>query len=72
MRHLLGILALVVSLVLAKNDAPTVEETKFESVPTNLFYFEDSDVVLITDSSTKTTYRSEDAGFKWEIGRAHV
>ncbi|KAK1073256.1 vacuolar protein sorting/targeting protein PEP1 [Friedmanniomyces endolithicus] len=69
MRQLLGILLLLVaSLVLAKDRkaAPTVEETKFESIPTNLFYFEDSDVVLVTDSSSKTTYRSEDAGTIWK------
>ena len=47
-------------------DKPKVASTKFKSIPSNLFYFEDSDVVLVTDSATKTAYRSSDAGEEWE------
>ena len=50
---------------LGKGDKPKVEETKFDDVPANLFYFEDSDVVLVTDPKARITYRSEDAGVVW-------
>ncbi|KAK3112199.1 vacuolar protein sorting/targeting protein PEP1 [Teratosphaeriaceae sp. CCFEE 6253] len=67
MRQFIGLLLLLVSLVLArdKKSGPAIEETKFDSLPSNLFYFEDSDVVLITDISSKTAYRSDDAGSTW-------
>ena len=45
---------------------PKIEETKFPQLPTNLFYFDDSDVVLVTDPSARTAYRSADAGVKWQ------
>ncbi|KAK5691535.1 vacuolar protein sorting/targeting protein PEP1 [Elasticomyces elasticus] len=66
MRQLLPLLLLALaSFTLAKDKkaAPAVEETKFENLPSNLFYFEDSDVVLLTDGST--SYRSADAGTTW-------
>lgn len=66
MRQVLGVLALLVSLALAKSSLPKLEETKFESQLVNLVYFEDSDVVLLTDSAKRTTYRSADAGTHWE------
>jgi len=68
MRHILRILAaqlLMSLLALAAKDRPQVEETKFDSIPVNLLYFEDSDVVLVTDPHAKTTYQSRDAGVKW-------
>ncbi|KAK4540808.1 hypothetical protein LTR36_008885 [Oleoguttula mirabilis] len=65
MARLLGILMLFGLALAAKNAQPAVEETAFDSIPANLFYFEDSEVVLVTDFSTKTTYRSDDAGVTW-------
>lgn len=56
------LLAFVVGLATAK-DKPDIEETRFDASIGNLFYFEDSDIVLLT--SDKTTYRSDDAGVKW-------
>lgn len=44
---------------------PSIEETKFSAIPANLFYFEDSDVVMVTDPQKHIAYRSEDAGVKW-------
>ena len=60
-------LLLSISLgVLGKSDKLDIERTAFKSAPVNLFYFEDSDVVLLTDSEARTSYRSEDAGVKWQ------
>lgn len=64
MRHLFGI-SLLALLVWAKKDRPAVEETKFEGLPSNLFYFEKSDTVIVTDGESRTAYRSEDAGVVW-------
>ncbi|EMC93590.1 hypothetical protein BAUCODRAFT_26843 [Baudoinia panamericana UAMH 10762] len=66
MRRFFGLLLALTSFVLAAKDGPTIEETKFDSLPTNLFYFEDSDVVLVTGSSSRTAYRSDDAGVTWK------
>ncbi|KAK3722183.1 vacuolar protein sorting/targeting protein PEP1 [Vermiconidia calcicola] len=63
---LLAYLLLSLSLGVLGKDEPKVEKTAFNDIPTNLFYFEDSDVVLVTDPSARTTYRSEDAGFIWK------
>lgn len=49
----------------AKKDQPGIEETQFENLPKNLFYFEDTDVVFVTDEVSRTIYRSEDAGVIW-------
>ena len=67
MRDILSILAIFVLGVFAasKKGLPSIEETEFGSTPANLFYFDDSDVVLVTDPSAKTTYRSDDAGVTW-------
>ncbi|KAI6854545.1 Oligoxyloglucan reducing end-specific cellobiohydrolase [Hortaea werneckii] len=66
MARILGILVALLALTVSakKKDKPSVEETKFDS-PQNLFYFEDSDVVLVTDTSERIAYRSEDAGVHW-------
>ncbi|KAF2858043.1 glycosyl hydrolase [Piedraia hortae CBS 480.64] len=62
MRLVWMILALV-GLALAK-DQPEVKESSFDGPVGDLFYFEDSDVVLLT--SARTAYRSEDAGATWK------
>jgi hypothetical protein len=43
-----------------------MEETAFKSLPANIFYFEDSDTVLVTDVIPGIVYRSTDAGVKWK------
>lgn len=59
-------LALSLTAVTAKKDAPAVEETGFKSLPANIFYFDDSDTVLVTDIKPGIVYRSTDAGVKWK------
>ncbi|KAG9594118.1 signal sequence binding protein, partial [Aureobasidium melanogenum] len=59
-------LALSLTAVTAKKDAPAIEETSFKSLPANIFYFDDSDTVLVTDIKPGIVYRSTDAGVKWK------
>lgn len=63
----LGLLLLCCSLtaVSAKKDKPDLEETQFKFLPTNLFYFDDSEVVLLQEGSPGTVYRSATAGESW-------
>lgn len=46
----------------AAKDDPTVGETKLASPPSSVFYFDDSDVVIVQDSRPGIVYRSTDAG----------
>jgi len=63
---LVSLLLLGLTAVLAKKDKPDINETPFKSLPTNLFYFEDSDVVIAQDTLPGIIYRSEDAGASWK------
>ena len=47
---------------------PSVEYTAFDKPPLDHFYFEDSDVIILTikDNGKGNTYRSEDAGVHWK------
>jgi photosystem II stability/assembly factor-like uncharacterized protein len=63
---LLAYLLLALSWGVLGKNKPDVEKTPFGDIPAGLFYFEDSDVVIVTNPSTRTTYRSEDAGVKWK------
>ncbi|KAI5296664.1 vacuolar protein sorting/targeting protein PEP1, partial [Ascosphaera acerosa] len=47
-------------------DGPEITVNEFASEPRNLFYFEDSDVVLLRSPSEKLIYRSADAGKSWK------
>ncbi|KAL2070576.1 hypothetical protein VTL71DRAFT_13602 [Oculimacula yallundae] len=49
----------------AKKDKPSVKSNKFDFLPTNVNYFEDSDVLLFEDSLHNDVYRSTDAGATW-------
>lgn len=51
----------------AKKDKPSVKSKKFEFIPFNVNYFEDSDVLLFEDGISHNVYRSEDAGENWEM-----
>jgi photosystem II stability/assembly factor-like uncharacterized protein len=58
------------AVVLAKDD-PKIAVNKFDNYPSELSYFEDSDVILFIDRDDtldghSVVYRSEDAGFSWE------
>lgn len=59
-------LALSITAATAKKDAPEIEETSFKSLPANIFYFDDSDTLLVTDIEPGIVYRSTDAGVKWK------
>jgi len=69
-------LTLSVIAVAAKKDSPDIEPTSFKSLPANIFYFDDSDTVLVTDIKPGIVYRSTDAGVKWrqikEIGEGKI
>ncbi|KAF2013085.1 vacuolar protein sorting/targeting protein 10 [Aaosphaeria arxii CBS 175.79] len=70
MKYLRGILLpallALASLSTAKKDAPLVEETVFKTELVNLFYFDDSEVVLFAEFETGLVYRSQNAGKDWE------
>lgn len=66
---LTGLFLLGLSSVTAKKDKPEIEETAFKALPANLFYFEDSDVVLLQEGAPGAVYRSEDAGESWKTVR---
>ncbi|TVY42152.1 Vacuolar protein sorting/targeting protein [Lachnellula occidentalis] len=51
----------------AKKDAPKVDSKKFDFIPFNLNYFEDSDVILFESELDRDVYRSEDAGVTWDV-----
>ncbi|ORY56692.1 vacuolar protein sorting/targeting protein PEP1 [Pseudomassariella vexata] len=65
----------MISKTEAKN-TPDVKATDFEHFPTNLNYFQDSDVVLFQDLNAGAIWRSPDAGATWakvdEIDKAFV
>lgn len=53
--------------VLAKQDGPTISKTKFDNGFDNIFYLDDSNVILAHDSETASAWRSVDAGEKWSL-----
>jgi hypothetical protein len=52
--------------VQAKKDGPTISSTTFDNPLENVFYFDDSDVVLGYDGETGVVWRSPDAGETWK------
>jgi photosystem II stability/assembly factor-like uncharacterized protein len=68
MRILTALAALGLSTrgVLAK-EGPEVSQTKFPAPPVNMFYFDDSETVLVLDPVSLEVHRSDDAGEKWEL-----
>ncbi|KAF2498345.1 vacuolar protein sorting/targeting protein 10 [Lophium mytilinum] len=70
MRFLKGILlpALLVAIGPASakdKKGPELETKAFETRTQNLFYFDDSEIVLVTEPLKGTIWRSEDAGKEW-------
>lgn len=57
--------SLLSGVAAAKKDKPEISETTFSSIPSGLFYFDDSDVVMATDPRPGIVYRSIDAGKNW-------
>ncbi len=50
----------------AKKDAPRITSTKFDHPLLNIFYFDDSDVLLGLDADAGKVYRSTNAGEDWK------
>ncbi|KIW22974.1 uncharacterized protein PV07_11214 [Cladophialophora immunda] len=50
----------------AKKDGPTISATTFDNPLENVFYFDDSDVVIGYDGETGIVWRSADAGETWK------
>jgi len=44
-----------------------VTKTKFDNPPANLFYFDDTDTLLVQDRKAGNAYRSTDAGESWDL-----
>ena len=63
---LLGLLS--AQAIAEDKKGPSVEITPFDRPPLDHFYFEDSDVILVTikEEGGGTSYRSEDAGVTWK------
>lgn len=67
LRAVLGLLLAYTSLACAaaaKGD-PKVGVTPLDSRPAGLFYFDDSDVVIVHDTQPGIIYRSTNAGAEW-------
>ena len=62
---LLSLLTISPWLVYAKKDQPTVTSTKLDSPLDNIFYFENSNVILAHAKDTLTVWRSDNAGADW-------
>ncbi len=63
---LLVVLILHILLIDAKKDGPVITQTKLDNRPANLFYFADTDTILIHDADDLKILRSDDAGANWE------
>ena len=50
----------------AKKDGPRISKFKFDSAPTNFFYFDDTDIILLQEARGNI-WRSEDAGENWKV-----
>ncbi len=66
----LGILSILllqlIGTVSAKKAGPDVVETPFTGQLSNLFYFDQSEVVLVRNDATDAIHRSTSAGDSWE------
>jgi hypothetical protein len=58
---------LLLTSALAKKDKPSVKRNKFEFIPYNVNYFDDSDVLLFEDGISHNVWRSDNAGEDWGV-----
>ncbi|CAE6471894.1 hypothetical protein ACGC1H_003813 [Rhizoctonia solani] len=58
-------LLLTLSAVVAQK--PEIKSTRFENLPKNVFYFDDTSTVLYHDSVQGNVYMSEDEGKNWGV-----
>ncbi len=63
----LVVLLLLCSSIQAKGGSPRITKTKFENPLSNLFYFDDTDVLLVQDREAGNVHRSADAGESWDL-----
>jgi photosystem II stability/assembly factor-like uncharacterized protein len=63
---LLPVLLLGLSPAHAKRDEPAVYRTPFETEPSGLFYFDDTETVILIEGKRGVVWRSEDAGEHWK------
>ncbi|KAL8723989.1 MAG: hypothetical protein Q9166_008192 [cf. Caloplaca sp. 2 TL-2023] len=52
--------------IAAKKDKPKISSHKLDNAPSNFFYFDDSNTVLLHDREGGVVHRSEDAGKTWD------
>lgn len=50
----------------AEKDKPDISAHQFDNAPTNFFYFDDSNTILLHDREGGIVHRSEDAGKTWK------
>lgn len=56
------------SLVIAKSSSePRIKKTLFDNLPAGLFYFDDTDIVIVQDQEKGNIHRSTNAGETWNI-----
>ncbi|KAL8949247.1 MAG: hypothetical protein Q9222_004621 [Ikaeria aurantiellina] len=53
-------------LTAAKKDKPDISSHQFDNAPSNFFYFDDSNIILLHDREAGIVHRSEDAGKSWD------
>ena len=63
---LLSLLILQVLYTHAKKEGPDIKKYALDNPPANLFYFDDTDTILIHDAEALKVLRSDDAGGSWE------
>lgn len=49
-----------------KDDGPGIVSTKFDTPPSNLQWFDDTDIVLVQERKAGLVWRSDDAGATWD------
>lgn len=64
--QLLLLQLLWLDLAVAKKDKPEISSHKFDHAPSNFFYFDDSNIILLHDRQGGLVHRSEDAGKTWD------
>ncbi|KAI4125099.1 MAG: hypothetical protein LQ338_004451 [Usnochroma carphineum] len=73
--QLLLLQLLLLSPAAAKKDKPEISSHKFVNAPSNFFYFDDSNTILLHNREGGIVHRSEDAGKTWDkvdIGRGEA
>ncbi|KAH7060838.1 vacuolar protein sorting/targeting protein 10 [Macrophomina phaseolina] len=58
--------ALLAIGVVAKSDDPTIKKHKFETPPTGLFFFDDTETALTIEYGNSKVWRTTNAGLEWE------